>query len=164
MKARLKFLALAATASFLAAGCCCPGLSGRYRSNACCQQNSSSCCQQTSDACCQQHVQDACPQPVATCPPDANASACPCDDCNAGCSHGCLLPGCHLRGWLAGWRHGVPSQQQPDYYSPPAKFHPIPTRPAFEPLASYPPLLPTDSGMNNPLRAAPDRPGAPQLR
>ncbi len=155
MKARHQFLALVATASILAAGCCCPGLSGRYRN---------SCCQQTSNACCQQNSPNTYPDPQTACPPDASASACPCDDCNAGCSHGCLLPGCSLRGWLAGWRNGVPSQQQPDYYSPPAKFHPIPTRPAFEPLASYPPLLPADSGMNNPLRAAPDRPGAPQLR
>jgi hypothetical protein len=76
-----------------------------------------------------------------------------------------LFPCCtHLTAWFAHQRHGVPSQQHPDYYSPPAKFHPIPTRPAFEPLPSYPPLLPADSGMNNPLRASTDRATSPSVR
>jgi hypothetical protein len=36
---------------------------------------------------------------------------------------------------------GVPSQQHDDYVSPLAKFHPVPTRPVFEPLAAYPPAV-----------------------
>jgi hypothetical protein len=34
----------------------------------------------------------------------------------------------------------VPSRQGPDYVSPLAKFHPVPTRPVFEPQLAYPPL------------------------
>jgi hypothetical protein len=46
----------------------------------------------------------------------------------------------------------VPSQQGPDYASPQAKFHPIPTRPAFEPQFVYPPPQFIDPAGDNPLR------------
>jgi len=46
----------------------------------------------------------------------------------------------------------VPSQQGPDYTSPQAKFHPIPTRPAFEPQFLYPPPQFIDPAGDNPLR------------
>jgi hypothetical protein len=58
-----------------------------------------------------------------------------------------------LLAWLHGGHHGghgmggdggdggVPSQQHDDYVSPLAKFHPVPTRPVFEPLAAYPPAV-----------------------
>jgi hypothetical protein len=91
---------------------------------------------------------------VASCP---DSTDCP-DPC-------CKRSHCSwLRAWFVRQRHGVPTQQHPDYYSPPAKFHPIPTRPAFEPLPSYPPLLPADPGMNNPLRASTDRSDRPSVR
>jgi len=37
----------------------------------------------------------------------------------------------------AGASGPVPSQQHDDYVSPLARFHPVPTRPVFEPLAEY---------------------------
>jgi hypothetical protein len=38
----------------------------------------------------------------------------------------------------------VPSNQGADYINPLPKFHPIPTRPAFEPVASYVAPVPLD--------------------
>jgi len=43
-----------------------------------------------------------------------------------------------------GWRQheSVPSKQHYDYVSPTPKFHPLPTRPVFEPQPEYPPPHP----------------------
>jgi hypothetical protein len=180
-------------ASLLATGCCCPALSGRYCDPCCCQPQAARCCcplcvatRYPLTACCPPSIcqPQACPPPQyqpqpcppvcqPICPPDEDsrlnalessplASYPHSADCPDPC---CKPPHCSwLRGWFARQRNGVPSQQHPDYYSPPAKFHPIPTRPAFEPLPSYPPLLPADSGMNNPLRASIDRSNGPTVR
>jgi hypothetical protein len=41
--------------------------------------------------------------------------------------------------------HGpVPSEQHADYLAPHPRFHPVPTRPVFEPQPHYPPPLPLD--------------------
>lgn len=168
-------------ASLLATGCCCPPLSGRYCNPCCCQPRAARGC------CCPfcvatRYQMTAYCQPPACPPAEYSQPACPpvedlgpitvessqlasCPD-SADCPDPCRKP-LHctwLRAWFARQRNGVPSQQHPDYYSPPAKFHPIPTRPAFEPLPTYPPLLPADPGMNNPLRASTDRPGQPAVR
>ena len=166
-------------ASLLAGGCCCQPLSGRYCDVACCPPRCTArcCCPLCIAPVCMSMCQSAtaqCPPPVCPpateqCPPPAcspaggpsltaaDSTSCP-DSCQS-------FPRCEgVHAWFAGLWHGVPSQQHPDYYSPPAKFHPIPTRPAFEPLSSYPPLLPADPGMNNPLRASTDRAGQPTVR
>ena len=36
----------------------------------------------------------------------------------------------------------VPTEQKADYISPTAKYHPVPTRPVFEPQPDYPPPYP----------------------
>jgi hypothetical protein len=56
-------------------------------------------------------------------------------------------------GGLGAGDNNVPSQQGPDYVSPQAKFHPVPTRPVFEPLPVYPPPQLIEPGMSNPLRS-----------
>ncbi|HEY2411943.1 MAG TPA: hypothetical protein VGI40_06860 [Pirellulaceae bacterium] len=180
MAPRRYLILTALAASLLAPGCCCPQLSGRYCNPCCCQSRADLCCcplcvatrcQMTaccpSPAClppeCQPQTcppaEDPCPiaadsSQLASCP---NSADCP-DPCGKSSHCG------WLRTWFARQRNGVPSQQHPDYYSPPAKFHPIPTRPAFEPLPSYPPLLPADPGLNNPLRASTDRSDRPSVR
>jgi len=40
----------------------------------------------------------------------------------------------------------VPAEQHADYLSPPPKFHPVPTRPVFEPLPTYGGPLLLDAG------------------
>jgi len=157
MKARLhlSLLLLLLVTSLLAGGCCCP-LSGRYCDYPCCQPQRAGC--PNPDPECLPTPTPGTYNSQAECPPDSNC-----------CEHGhCLFPRLHCgsaRGLFSAWfGEGVPSQQHPDYYSPPAKFHPVPTRPAFEPLTSYPPLVPTYPGMNNPLRASASPPGAPLSR
>jgi hypothetical protein len=188
---RQRYLLLTAlAASLLATGCCCPPLSGRYCDPCCCPPRTGRCCcplcvaaRCSARVCCPPACQPVECQPTACLPPECAPSRypqvedpCPiapdssqlasCPD-GADCPDFCRkhLPCCdRLHAWFAGFRHGVPTQQHPDYYSPPAKFHPIPTRPAFEPLPSYPPLLPADPGMNNPLRASTDRGPGPTVR
>jgi hypothetical protein len=112
-------IALLLSAS-LAAGCCCPELSGRY-----CRG----------------------PQPLPT-PAAQNCGCMPAAGGHSGlapCGHGLE------HGPLFAWLHGglvragaggpVPSQQHDDYQSPLAKFHPVPTRPVFEPLAEQPAVV-----------------------
>ena len=57
----------------------------------------------------------------------------------AGCSTstGRFWPGCTAA--KSPWELSgpVPSQQHDDYVSPLARFHPVPTRPVFEPLPEY---------------------------
>jgi len=177
-------------ASLMATGCCCPPLSGRYCDPCCCPPRAARCCCPLCVAM-RQSMTAYCP-PTACCPPQACQTAefqpaCPPLECvpaedscpiaaesnqvascpdSADCPDPCCKPRhCSwLRTWFARQRNGVPSQQHPDYYSPPAKFHPIPTRPAFEPLPSYPTLLPADPGMNNPLRASTDRANGATVR
>jgi hypothetical protein len=165
-------LLIALAASLLAAGCCSGPLSGRYCDPSCCARpRASQCCcpiciatrQPAPAPCLPAECQPAIdptisgdnPGEIAVCP-DSEPCPDPPKPRFASCGR--------WHAWFAGFRHGVPSQQHPDYYSPPAKFHPIPTRPAFEPLPSYPPLLPADPGMNNPLRASTDRPSQPAVR
>lgn len=165
-------IALAITASLLAGGCCCP-LSGRYNEAGCCPPRLQRCCPAPGLAACQP-IEDAAYMPAdLACPPgdaasNAVAEECPpeCDACEGRSRRLFWTHHCRLSRWLTlGFGRGqVPSQQHPDYYSPPAKFHPIPTRPAFEPLPSYPPLMPADSGMNNPLRASASPPLGPLSR
>lgn len=175
MHSRRYILAFAIGASLLANGCYCPMLSGRYSDIGCCPPPVLRACP---PACAPLEPANCLP-PDSNCPPanpigpptnsagNAVAADCPpdCELCGGPCRQ---LFGhhCCLSRWLTlGFGPGkVPSQQAPDYYSPPAKFHPVPTRPAFEPLPSYPPLLPAAAGMNNPLRATTSPPTAPLTR
>ncbi len=99
------------------AGCCGPAISGRY-------------C-------------DVAPPPgAATCGEAAGQAKGPCPPggCGLLSGHGALLDG----PWLTGWRGmnasgPVPAEQHADYVSPLPKFHPVPTRPVFEPLPAYGP-------------------------
>jgi hypothetical protein len=165
-------IALAITASLLASGCCCP-LSGRYNEVGCCPPCMQRCCPAPCPAPYPLMENTVCPPADPACPPGNAASNAVAEDCPPECD-ACEGPfrrlfwphNCGLSRWLTlGFGQGnVPSQQHPAYHSPPAKFHPIPTRPAFEPLPSYPPLMPADSGMNNPLRASASPPTAPLSR
>ena len=125
-------------ASLLATGCYCPMLSGRY---------------------CEVGCYPPCPMPPPT-PVAANDStskaelACAPHRC-------CLLNGlfgldgsARLGGGLglAQRASQVPSQQGPDYLSPQASFHPVPTHPVFEPQLAYSPPQPIESAGSNPLR------------
>lgn len=115
-----------ALAMAVAGGCCCPMLSGRYNELA----MLASCA-------------DAAGLPPCAWGPPGDP---PCrlhEEPAASCPHGCRLRGrcaaarlghAAQAGMLAPRR--VPSQQHADYLSPPAKFHPVPTRPVFEPLPS----------------------------
>src|SRR6185503_11514409 len=102
-----------------------------------------------------------------TCPPFCNPpAACCCeapaalddDQVAACCSSG---GACRLRGFggrlgdgHSGGPNGqVPSRQGPDYVSPQPKFHPVPTRPVFEPAPAYPPTQLIEPGISNPLRS-----------
>ena len=109
-------LIIAAGACSLAAGCCCPALSGRYYEAGLAPPESATC-----DA-------------TGAAGKSAN-EACACSPRHR---HGRLG-----HGWLGRGRHeAVPSQQQYDYLSPLPKFHPAPTHPVFEPQAHY--LPPSD--------------------
>jgi len=76
--------------------------------------------------------------PVPTPSLDAASAATaepPCE-CDPTAGHG----GHRLLGGRLAARLARPGVQHADYLSPPAKFHPVPTRPVFEPLPHYPPL------------------------
>ena len=185
MGPRRYLLLTALFAGFLATGCCCPPLSGRYCNAGCCPSGALRCCcplcvatRQSMAFCCPppassqtQCLPPACqppecspaenPYPIAAdssqIASDVIATGCP-DSAACADDPSCKRSHCGwFHAWFAGQRNGVPTQQHPAYYSPPAKFHPIPTRPAFEPLPTYPPLMPAYPGMNNPLRASTDR-------
>jgi len=64
-----------------------------------------------------------------------------------------LLPGLVGGMGMGNGDNSVPTQQGPDYLSPQAKFHPVPTRPVFEPQLAYPPTELIEPGMSNPLRS-----------
>ena len=142
MPSRTLHIALLSAASLLASGCYCPMLSGRYCDPRCCPP-----CILGNTPCCV--------PPVGR---DETASAAdgPPSDCSPPCAPlhrrwlSRLFPG------LAGGE--VPSQQGPDYLSPQPKFHPVPTRPVFEPQLAYPPpQLIESAGASppaNPLRSA----------
>jgi hypothetical protein len=126
-----RLLALVAMLALLT-GCYCPALSGRY-----CELGPY--------------------PPCGPClPGNARCLAAPAASDARGPADDCLLGGCGGRfGGRFGGRSGgpgraglarrqgaVPSQQRADYVSPEAKFHPVPTRPAFEPqLAARPAVL-----------------------
>jgi hypothetical protein len=110
-------LKLAIGVCSLAAGCCCPALSGRY---------------------CEVGL----PPPAAGAGIKAANTKCENGDNQriarqAGLKHG--------HSWLGrGHNEAVPSQQQFDYLSPLPKFHPAPTHPVFEAQMHYlPPSDPT---------------------
>jgi len=136
-------IALLATASLLATGCYCPMLSGRYGELDC---------------------YPPCPMPPPTAPAKVEDKTATAESCGP---HGCCLFGGLFggRGFTGlGLAHNasqVPSQQGPDYVSPQPKFHPVPTRPVFEPQFAYPPPQPIEVGGSNPLRAS--RPTGPGL-
>jgi hypothetical protein len=116
---RLPILAIAT--SLLAAGCCCPAISGRY-------------CEVGMPA----------PQQVASAGGAEKGAKCdPEKGGHVGGRHAALhgLHGLHgllgRHGWGASDR--VPSQQQYDYVGPLPKFHPAPVRPVFEPQFFYEP-------------------------
>jgi hypothetical protein len=122
-------IALLTTASLLASGCYCPMLSGRY-----CDCRGF--------------------------PPMAPANCAGLDGNNGDCATGgprhcsglsTLFLG--LMGGIGSGNNNVPSQQGPDYVSPQPKFHPVPTRPVFEPLPGYPPPQLIEPGTSNPLRS-----------
>ena len=98
----------------LALGCCCAPLSGRYG--------------------------DAGPTPAGA------ANPCGCGDDGCGLGHGPLLAWLHhgAAGFGSGGLNLAPSEQHADYVSPLAKFHPVPTRPVFEPLPAYHPPVALD--------------------
>ena len=114
----LRLFVVAAIGS-LAAGCCCPALSGRYY-----------------------EVGMQPPQPATSPAPAAGDKQA---DPAAACSpESCPHSGRLGHRWLGREQKGaVPSQQQYDYVSPLPQFHPAPTRPVFESLPYYlPPLSP----------------------
>src|SRR5262245_41708879 len=109
--------------------------------------------------CCRPISTDNCPP----CLPIQCAANCQ-GGCAAGnCEDGCppqFLPrgGLHLFGCGLGVlldRNKVPSNQHADYLSPLPKFHPVPTRPAFEPQPIYPPLESLDWQRSSPARHHP---------
>jgi hypothetical protein len=113
---RLRILAVAVC--LLAAGCCCPAMSGRY-----CEVGLPAPGALTSAGGAEKS---------ATCDPERGGHV---GGRHAG-RHG--LHGLHERhGW--GERGAVPSQQQYDYIGPLPKFHPVPVRPVFEPQYFYEP-------------------------
>jgi hypothetical protein len=140
MPSRALSISILTLASLLATGCCCPQLSGRYR-----------------DPCCQ-------PQILANANAGSHAEACN-ESGHNHCSRRGPLHRFYLSKWFTGLAgDGVPSEQAPEYVSPQPKFHPIPTRPAFEPMLAYlPPELiePSDGSsphsMHGPLHGHLDR-------
>ena len=131
MPSRALSISLLTLASLLATGCCCPQLSGRYCNPSC--------------------------QPPNLADANANADAEAClDSGNSHCRRRGPFHRSVLSKWLGGFAgDGVPSQQAPEYVSPQPKFHPIPTRPAFEPQLAYlpPELIVPSDGNANPLRS-----------
>jgi hypothetical protein len=116
--ARLSLIVVAALSS-LAAGCCCPALSGRYYEVGLPPPSHSAGVTAKKDD--------------VKCAPGTSAQF-------AG-HHG----GWQRHGWL-GHRlnDAVPSQQQYDYVNPLPKFHPAPVQPVFETQMHYlPPSDPT---------------------
>lgn len=120
------------TAPLLAAGCYCPMLSGRY---------------------CDLAPGGPCSPPMLA---PLNSAAPP------HASHA-LAHGHHLHGTWASFRSrlrlhlpatGADGHQGPDYVSPQAKFHPVPTRPAFEPQLAYLPPELLEPGGKDPLPPA----------
>jgi hypothetical protein len=105
--------------SLLAAGCCMPPISGRYE------------------------------QPAAVAPAGAISAGCGlCAGCQnpAGggrCERESLLAG-HDRGQRRPWLEDGPGTP-PGQLIPVPKFHPVPTRPVFQPQPTYLPLLPLNS-------------------
>jgi len=55
----------------------------------------------------------------------------------------------------------VPSRQHSDYISPLPKFHPVPTKPVFEPQPVYPPLELLDPPGQPHLQLGPSLPASP---
>ena len=130
MQQRILHVALLAAASLLVSGCYCPMLSGRY----------CDCCGFPPGL------------PANSIVPDGNDANCASCGPPHGCCLGMLFPG--LLGVGGAGDNSVPSQQGPDYLSPQAKFHPVPTRPVFEPTPAYPPTELIVPGItSNPLRS-----------
>jgi hypothetical protein len=133
MPSRTLSISLVTLASLLVPGCCCPQLSGRY-GNRCCQT---------------QILADA----------NAGSDAKACNENESTGGHGSRCGPFHrfyVSKWFTGLAgDGVPSEQAPEYVSPQPKFHPIPTRPAFEPQLAYlpPELIVPSDGIGNPLRS-----------
>jgi hypothetical protein len=115
--ARLPTIAAMSAASLLAAGCYCPMLSGRYSDLGPCGPCGAPAHLVPGNEVCKQELETGSQE---------------CDRL-----HGGLLG---LRGGLARLHLGATGggQQGPDYVSPQARFHPVPTRPAFEPQLDYP--------------------------
>jgi hypothetical protein len=139
MPSRALSISLLTLASLLAPGCCCPQLSGRY-ANRCCQPQMLANANAGADA-----------------NPGSDAEAC---NENQSAANHCARRGPFHRFYLTRWftglaGDGVPSEQAPEYASPQPKFHPIPTRPAFEPQLAYlpPALIVPSDGIGNPLRS-----------
>jgi hypothetical protein len=129
MRIQLATAALLAIASLLASGCCCPMLSGRY-----CDYR-----------CCPGAMPPGCDPGMA-----AYGNNAPYGSCGPACApHCCCLCKLLFPGLAGG---GVPSEQGPDYLSPHANFHPVPTRPVFEAVPAYSPPERISTGGSNPLR------------
>jgi hypothetical protein len=128
MQLRIFQIAFLSAAAMLASGCYCPMLSGRY--------------------CDYRGFPPGLPNNCVA--PDANElNYAPCGPPHC-CGLSMLFPG--LAGGMGG-NNSVPSQQGPDYSSPLAKFHPVPTRPVFEPMPAHPPTELIEPGISNPLRS-----------
>jgi hypothetical protein len=133
---KLNSIGLLAIASLLATGCYCPMLSGRHGEIGYCSQ---------------------CPLPPLA------ASTNPSENDSPGCDAVNRLHGGGTSGGAPEWSGGrglargaglMPTQQGPDYVSPQAKFHPVPTRPVFEPQHGYLPVQLVEPADSNPLRPA----------
>lgn len=110
--AKLLLSPLALALLALGGCCCCPPLSGRYS-----------------------EIGQA---------PHSASDACGCGGNGGGLGHVPLVAGLHHGSGGLGNKglNLAPSQQHADYVSPLARFHPVPTRPVFEPLPAYhPPVL-----------------------
>jgi hypothetical protein len=125
--------------ALLAEGCCLPPISGRYE------------------------------QPAAVVPAGTVSAGCGlCAECRGGggrCEHETLLArrdGHERRPWLEDGPGTPPGQ-----LIPVPKFHPVPTRPVFQPQPTYLPLLPLNSlhGMPHPGESVlePKSLGSPEL-
>jgi hypothetical protein len=177
VQTKLPLIALVAAVSLLAGGCYCPLLSGRYGELGYCPPGpwvnpAMTPASPPADG-------NAPPgaQTPLTAPPVASAPAAPIpaplaaeapaplpaptkdskyDNKSVGHPHRLPFPGglFWLGGRLGSRRAGAPRswQQGPDYASPQAKFHALPTRPVFEPQLDYPPPDLIEPAGLNPLR------------
>jgi hypothetical protein len=124
------------------AGCCCP-LSGRYHN---CCESQAACTPPGAAGVAAVAIADM--KPLADAKPHGKGNGSGLHAEGALRHRGLLA---RFRGHPAGApgdRGPVPSEQHADYLAPHPRFHPVPTRPVFEPQPAYPPPLLLDPPRN----------------